>query len=349
MSATETSHFVYGDLPQGISQSALNALTNALGLELIPQNKGLFKPLGGVAQKLKQLHLNKPGVSFVLDIGRLQQQGLTIIKLAELIESKDLRASIFLCNSLGHVSLGLRNLIKHLGFAELVADLDPRSPTGGIKILSDWLVLRNPNTKARIDRLPAFLKTVSFSGGEESPRALVQRLTGHPAELMVIDLIKHVETKNRSYRLKNYEACFVGLEACQHLQQKFKLTQAQAVTVGQALVSLGLVYHVAHAQDFTNESFFYRFASSAEADKVAAIEVWANLPKHLDIKDRQYLGKAYPACFVGSEAVTEIAKQWSMQRHEAWIILHRFEQLGLLKHVANEHGFIDGDFFYSLA
>jgi hypothetical protein len=102
-------------------------------------------------------------------------------------------------------------------------------------------------------------------------------------------------------------------------------------------------------QRFENESLFFRFETSIAADRVAALKVWTTLPSQLRIADRQHLGKDYPNSFVGSEAVSQIARQHSLHRHDAWIILHRFERLGLIEHVAHERGFIDGHYFYHFA
>jgi hypothetical protein len=359
MSAADSPCFLYSDLPAGISQSTLTAMANALGIELLAFDKGLYKSLSSLGQKFETLSADKKRPLFVFDIDQLRLRGLSIVKLSQLIDSPELKRQIFLCQTQGYVSSGTRQLIKSLGFAELVADFDPRDlsggdhaggdKAGGLKVLIDWIGAQTPIAAGRLGRLPAFLKTVSLIGNHESPRALVQRLCGHRAELLVNDLIKHVETKDRSYRLKNYDHCFLGKEACTHLQTKFRLVESQALAVGKALQTLGLLYHVAHEQPFANEAFFYRFATSSGADKISAAEVWSTLASHIDIADRQYLGKEYPMCFIGSQAVAHLATQWSITREDAWIVLHRFEKLRLIEHVTQEHGFIDGNFFYRLS
>ncbi len=348
MSAQEITQCVYSDLPAGISQSTVAAMTNALGFALFPSDRNLFKLPSEFGEKLRALALTHPEMSFIFDLGRLAKLGLNIIQLRAQIESADLRNRIFLCNSEGQMSIGTRGFIQALGFPEVVADVDPRDGFGGLKSLSDWLCRQAPRAQERVSRLPAFLKTVSLTSGNEKPRALVQRLSGHCAELLTADLIKHIEVRDRSYHLKGYPTCFLSNEACQYLQQKFRLVETQALAVGNALQALGLIYHVAHEQNFANQGLFFRFASSSAADQLPALDVWHSFTTQIEIKDRTYLAKEYPKSMIGSEAVSQIAKQWSVHRLDAWIMLHRFEQLGLLEHVTRDHGMIDGNFYYCL-
>ncbi len=348
MSTSVITPSIYSGLPAGISQSAVAAMTHALGFALRPSDRNLLKLPSEFGEKLRKLSLTQPEMFFIFDLGRLAKLGVNIIQLRAQLASADLRNRIFLCNSEGQMSIGTRGLIQALGFPDVVADIDPRDGLGGLKSLSNWMCQKAPCARERINRLPAFLKTVSLTIGHESPRALVQRLSGHCAELLTADLIKHIEVRDRIYHLKGYPACFVSNEACQYLQQKFRLVETQALAVGNALQELGLIYHVAHEQKFANQGLFFRFASSSVADKLPALEVWHSLTTQIETKDRTYLAKVYPRSFIGSEAVGQIAKQWSVNRLDAWIMLHRFEQSGLLEHVTQDHGMMDGNYYYRL-
>jgi Domain found in Dishevelled, Egl-10, and Pleckstrin (DEP) len=348
MSVQQVPLSIYSDLPAGISQSTVAAITNALGFSLLTIDKHLTTPASEFVAKLQALAQSHPEVSFIFDLGRLASLGMSVTQLGAQIESVNLKNRIFLCNSEGQMSIGTRALVRALGFAEVAADIDPRDSLGGLKSLSDWLCQQAPRAQERVNRLPAFLKTVSLSSVNEPPRALVQRLSGRCAELLTNDLIRHIEVRDRTYHLKGYPACFLSNEACQYLQQKYRLVETQAVAVGKALQALGLTYHVAHEQEFSNQGLFFRFACSAVADKLSALEVWHAFTKQVEIKDRTYLGRDYPKSFVGSEAVSQIAKQWSVDRLDAWIMLHRFELLGLLEHVTQDHGMVDGNFYYRL-
>jgi hypothetical protein len=348
MSAPENKPSLYTDLPSGISQSSVKAMANALGLNLAAMEKNLFNPVAELGAKFQLLAEAKPNAFFLIDLGRLLTRGLNIIQLHHLIKSADLRGRIFLCHSESQISIGTRQFVKTLGFAELVADIDPRDGLGALQSFTDWMVRRAPSLSSRIGRLPAFLKTVPLTGGNEPSRALVQRMTARSAELLTVDMVKHLDVRERTYHLKVYPDCFLGNEACKYLQQKFKLVEAQAIALGQALQRLGLIYHVAHEQNFANEGLFFRFAISKEVEKIPALDAWNSLGTSLEIKDRSYLGKDYPKSFIGSEAVSRISEHWSLSRHDAMTLMHRFELLGLVEHVTQEHPFIDGPFYYRL-
>ena len=157
MSASDTAHHLYSNLASGISQSTVNAMVNALGLKLLSLDKSLYKPRTGFGAKLQALAQSWPKSSFVLDLGQLAKQGLTLLQLRDQIDSPDLRSRIFLCNSEGVISIGTRSFVKSLGFAEFVADIDPRDALGGLKSLNDWIFLQAPIVVERTSRLPAFL------------------------------------------------------------------------------------------------------------------------------------------------------------------------------------------------
>lgn len=69
----------------------------------------------------------------------------------------------------------------------------------------------------------------------------------------------------------------------------------------------------------------------------------------LAIEDRSYHLHSYPACFVGAEAVTWIAQRFGRSRSQAVALGQALGALGLLEHVAQEHGFLDQLLYYRLA
>jgi hypothetical protein len=93
---------------------------------------------------------------------------------------------------------------------------------------------------------------------------------------------------------------------------------------------------------------FFRFSTSKSVDALPIQQVLHGLTvaKGVDVADRSYLGKTYEQCFIGSEAIDHLVNKWSLDRLDAWVAMHRFEQLGLLEHVTQENGFVDGNFFY---
>ena len=64
------------------------------------------------------------------------------------------------------------------------------------------------------------------------------------------------------------------------------------------------------------------------------------------VANRSHLGKLYPNCWIGSEAIDHLVGRHRLQRHDAWLLLHRLMQFGLIEHVTNSRPVIDGNFFY---
>ncbi len=61
---------------------------------------------------------------------------------------------------------------------------------------------------------------------------------------------------------------------------------------------------------------------------------------------RTYKLKTYPACFVGSEAVSWLASQYSISRETSTDLGKALQQLDLIHHVVHEQAFADAQFFY---
>jgi hypothetical protein len=87
-----------------------------------------------------------------------------------------------------------------------------------------------------------------------------------------------------------------------------------------------------------------RGLTGAPAEVAASV-----LSRRLAIRDRIYHLRTYPACFVGREAVDDIARCWGTSRGNAIALGQALHAMGLLTHVVHEHDFADGDFFYRLS
>lgn len=66
----------------------------------------------------------------------------------------------------------------------------------------------------------------------------------------------------------------------------------------------------------------------------------------LDILDRRYLLTTYPRCFVGREAVDWLVAEAGLSRPDATDLCQLLVDRGIVHHVLDEHGFLDGPFFY---
>ena len=69
-------------------------------------------------------------------------------------------------------------------------------------------------------------------------------------------------------------------------------------------------------------------------------------PSGVPIQDRRHRLAVYPRCFVGSEAVDWLLRTAELTRGEAVALGQRLIDRGFVRHVLDEHGFRDGNFFY---
>lgn len=72
----------------------------------------------------------------------------------------------------------------------------------------------------------------------------------------------------------------------------------------------------------------------------------AALASNAKALQRTYKLKTYPACFIGSEAVSWLASQYSISREIAVDLGKALQKLDLIHHVVHEQAFDDAQFFY---
>lgn len=166
-------------------------------------------------------------------------------------------------------------------------------------------------------------------------------------------LCDHVEIKARRYRTRTYDECFIGAEAVDALVGLAKATDAShgredAVRIGQALLDLGHIYHVARDQPFRDGHFFYRIA--ADTPRLCALDLGAVIAYlhegGVRIADRKYHGLTYAHCFVGAHAVKSLRYNFELSENEAMTLGEQLLDLFVLHHVADQRPFRDGRFFY---
>jgi small-conductance mechanosensitive channel len=85
--------------------------------------------------------------------------------------------------------------------------------------------------------------------------------------------------------------------------------------------------------------------SDAEVE-AAAKELAAS--REVAIRDRRHLLRTYTRSFVGREAVDWLTARYGLTRSEAVALGERWVELGLVRHVLDEHGFRDGHLYYRL-
>jgi hypothetical protein len=68
-----------------------------------------------------------------------------------------------------------------------------------------------------------------------------------------------VKIKDRRYRLRTYSQCFVGSEAVDWMRDRFLISRAEAIQLGQRLMDAKHIHHVVDDHEFKDGYFFYRF------------------------------------------------------------------------------------------
>jgi Domain found in Dishevelled, Egl-10, and Pleckstrin (DEP) len=86
-----------------------------------------------------------------------------------------------------------------------------------------------------------------------------------------------------------------------------------------------------------------------KATGLSAEVLCASLASNVKALNRSYRLKSYPSCFVGTEAVGWLAKQYVLPADQAVALGAALQALGMLHHVAHEHAFANEAFFYRTA
>lgn len=158
-----------------------------------------------------------------------------------------------------------------------------------------------------------------------------------------------VVVEDRSWRGTVYRECFVAHEAVSLASRRLSADPSYIMACGRVLQGMGLLHHVARQQEFANKELFFRFgAGDSRLDRIALADVVREMrgPGGVEIADRRYLNTGYRRCFVGREAVDWLRKRCDLGIGGAEDLGHRMLELGLLHHVVDEHGFVDGAYFY---
>lgn len=158
-----------------------------------------------------------------------------------------------------------------------------------------------------------------------------------------------VVVAERAWRGRSYPGCFVASEAVDWLVARFGLRRELASRTCAFLWRTGRLHHVLRDADFRDDFLFFRFSGRrADLDRVdlVALEEAMRSRGGLAIEERTHLSKSYPRSFVGEEAVAWIMERCALPLGAAETIGQRMLELGIFHHVLDEHGFVEGRYFY---
>jgi len=77
--------------------------------------------------------------------------------------------------------------------------------------------------------------------------------------MAMLDWETGVSIQTRQYKLWTYPSCFIGSEGVTWLQNKYNISQEEALAIGRSLIKSNIIVHVAGKHDFKDEYLFYTF------------------------------------------------------------------------------------------
>ncbi len=329
-------------MPSGPARNAVRAAMMAMNVlphDLLPSSADL--------QQLGTLLLSQDNSFALIDLSFIQPTAAHMPALASMMATQA-RARIILTRSDTGLWATDRAWAQELGFAGLFAQLDAAALTTESHDALDIVAQLTWTASISADTLHRHYSAMQTKPDTTSARGIIRKLTGLTAETLCSALASNVKSLDRTYHLKSYPSCFLGTEAVDWLTAQYTASRQQAVALGGALQTLGMLHHVAHEQAFADAPNFYRTAVSTAAELCKPSLVLRQLKSKggVAVKDRTYLSKLYPQCFVGSEAVDWLCKFHKVKRHDAEIILNRLQNQDTIEHVTHEHPVRDGNFFY---
>ena len=220
-------------------------------------------------------------------------------------------------------------------------------------------VVEDPGAQFDIERIASMFRALSSDIDEPPSFAVAQKLLAKRGTCLaeLAKLIAEIrspggfDVQDRSYRLATHPDCFVGRDAVDALVRITGRSRPTALAIGRLLYSVGEFYHVADEQDFEDDDYYYRFRPSTQ--KIGSVDLQqviraARGANGFAARDRSYLGKRFPKCFVGSEAVNWLKIQYDLTSPGAVALGQTLLRLHVIRHVVDEHDFIDRAFFYRI-
>lgn len=330
-------------LPSADARNAVHAALAAMQVE----SQDILPSRAELAKLLETLHSNTRAVA-IIDLAGIKHAAANIVALAALLPDASACKRIALTR--GHCGLWPtdRTWAQELGFADLYPQLDSTSLLEESSGVLDWVANLTGVAAIQTEVLKQHFSTAHVQPDRTSQRGIIRLLTNLTAEALCVELAGHVTTQDRTHNLQPYPYCFLGKEAVDWLTKEYKVTRHDAARLGEALQQLGMLHHVVHEQEFSDEPFFYRTELSAITQRMNPGATLALLTSKSGVlvRDRSYHGTHYAACFVGSHAVDWLHSKLKLSRLDAEIMLNRLYGFDLIAHVTHEHPVQDGMFFY---
>jgi hypothetical protein len=296
----------------------------------------------------------------LIDLAYLAQQKTTLIDWIQSF-NQTYRNGVVVAISAhsAHISTGQNNWAKKSGALGLL----PRAHVMEMpQAMAQFLhISQEGHTPVQNIDVENYLRAVGFDAASiadelrisQEVMSLLKQHSLTPAALVSdMEMAPELAHEDRSYHLKKYRLCIVAKDMVTWLAQRLDVSRAMATNVGKVLQRLGYIYHVVYEQDFNDDKLFFRVARNEQnLDDLFIQVVLQKLlqNRHGLVADRTYGGKKYEDCFVGSAFVDWLVAKHRFSADKAIDIGRQLFDLGAFHHVLNEHPFIDGNYYYSLA
>ena len=330
-------------LPHDAAHKAARALVMALGL--IPER---IKDDPQALQHLQAQLQKHPQAVIFLDLGSLPSCFKHLPELAQKLPDGVRKRVILFRHEQGPVWPSDQDWARDLGFAGLFAEIDTASVLTVNAALPVLLAQLAGCPPIAAQKLAQYFGAMLAKPDPLTLRGLIREQCNRDAESLAQIMSSGVKSVDRSYRVTNFAACFLGNEAVQWLRGQYRCSAQIAVQIGQALQKLGLIHHVVHERTFENEGFFYRLDATMHTSQVHLGHLLQQFSGSggLDIADRSYLSKVYPQCWIAQEAVSLLCMKYRLPRYEAENLLNRLLSYGLIEHVTQAHRVKDAHLFF---
>lgn len=188
---------------------------------------------------------------------------------------------------------------------------------------------------------PAAAHTVALAALLPSPEARQRTLLARPGRGLWPADRAWAQALGFADLVAQLDATSLGAESANVLGWAARLTGAQALN-GDALARYFSAMQI--KPDLSSARGLVRKATGLTAEALCA-----DLASNVKALNRVYHLKSYPSCFVGSEAVAWLEKQYAVSTDQAIALGVALQQLGMLHHVAHEHAFTNEPYFYRTA
>lgn len=163
-----------------------------------------------------------------------------------------------------------------------------------------------------------------------------------------------LDIRDRVFHLRTYRDCFVGAEAVEWIAQTQDVSRDQAVVIGQRLLALGHIRHVADEHDFEDANLFYRLAPPAD-DSAWLLPV-ANDLKYairgaggadgMPLRDNRRGIVCHHRSISGAQMVDWMEAAYSVPRATATQWITQLMRQGVVRHVFDDQPFRDDRTLY---